>query len=123
MTTILLLTVVLSADVPKGLKDPQKWLAAKERREAVESERLELAKSIRANRHYQEMLDRNDRIRYYNNGGYVHPTIVNQMMMSQIQSAVYAETFYRTVYPWAYINRHYGYDSWYGNVNVFVRRY
>jgi len=123
--TIMLLLVVISAAMPKGLKDPQKWLAAKERREATEAYRLQLARSIRAERHYQDMLDRNERIRYYNNGGYTHPAYVNQMVMSQLQSAVYAETLYRTIYPW--LNQYSGYNSTYGGsaatVNVFVRRY
>ena len=123
--TIVLLLVVLSADMPNGLKDPQKWLAAKERREAAEAYRLQLARSIRTEKHYQDMLDRNERIRYYNNGGYTHPAFVNQMVMSQLQSAVYAETLYRTIYPW--LNRYSGYNLNHGGFtatgNVFVRRY
>ena len=130
MTTMLLL-VVLSADVsdvPNGLKDPQKWLAAKERRETAEAYRSQLAKSIRANKHYQEMLDRNERIKYYNDGGCVHPAFVNQVVMSQLQSAVYAETLYRTIYPWSNRSNQYqnGYNSGFTGFavtgNVFVRR-
>jgi len=84
-------------DVPKGVKDPEKWLLAKAKRDGVKAARLWMADQMKRSKHMQQHLDRQERIRNY--PWHLHPMLRAQQQMAAVQSMAVANVYRRFRVP------------------------